>query len=46
MLEQVTTAAFTPDPSTEGRPNEPSPWSIQHGMVSWSSSVLPSGVEV
>ena len=42
----ITTAAFTPEPSTEGSPNEPWPWSIQQGMCVWSKLSSPSGVEV
>ena len=42
----ITTAAFTPEPSEEGMPKEPWPWSIQQGMFSMSNWSDPSGVEV
>ena len=42
----ITTAAFTPDPSDEGMPKLPCPWSINYGMFSMSNASDPSGVDV
>ena len=42
----ITTAALTPDPSEDGMPKDPCPWSIQHGILAISKASEPSGVEV